>query len=241
MSSLAAKDYAGALERLAAHGTAASAAAREREMAYVCGAWADFLNRSRKAKVSDLLAVVERGLRHDPSNEVLLTDLAGLLINGGDASEGVRKALKAMLADDRLAAPALYAMGMEAWVRGRHSDARRNWEEAFRDNPEIPVLTNNLASCLIATDPPDPTTALTMIDRAISQRQVDPRLRVTRGQVLGKLGRWKESAAELERAQAEGQNGADLHQALSEAYAHLLRKPPAEAGDGKDKGKDKNP
>jgi predicted Zn-dependent protease len=128
-----------------------------------------------------------------------------------------------MTAKASLAAPARYALGMEAWARGRTAEARRQWLAAYKLDPDIPLLANNLASCLIATAPEDPASALTLVDRALGQVPGDPRLHLTRGQVLCKLGRWADAAAALEKAQEAGDKGDDLHKSLAEAYERLGR------------------
>ena len=52
------------------------------------------------------------------------------------------------------------------------------------EHPDVMLLTNNLASCMITVPPTDPAGALTLIDRALAQAGGDARMRVTRGQVL---------------------------------------------------------
>lgn len=216
---LAQGDYEGALATLSKAGTEESAAARRRESAYVCAVWADVLNRSG-GKTPAVMKVIERGLGFDPSNELLLTDLAGMIMAPKpDAARVARSAVLGMLVTDGLKAPAHYALGMEAWAKGRPADARTHWSAGYGLNPEMTLLANNYASCLIASFPPEPIKALAVIDGAVARSKADPRLRLTRGQVLAKLGRWADALAELERARKAGLKGEELRKALDEAVA----------------------
>ena len=194
------------------------------EIASVYAAWATAILRSGRPQSAVLLSVFERGLTLEPKHEPLLNTLVLSLISGGPLASTVRTRLESKLGGGPLAAPFHFALGNEAWADGRQVEARDHWEAAYKLNPNIPMLSNNLAYSLAYTPPADPARALALADLVLSQSQGDPRMRLTRGQILSRLGRWTEAVTELEHALSEGETSDDTHNALAEAYEAVGQK-----------------
>ena len=121
----------------------------------------------------------------------------------------------------RATGPVLFALGLDAWLAGRRSEACLHWEEACRLDPGSPVFANNLACALAAGPDPDLTRALAIINPVIALRPDEPRFRETRGQILARLERWKEALPDLKAALVVYPDRSDLHRALAETYVHL--------------------
>ena len=225
-------NYEGALEVLGGPNAPPPSAVQKTEMSNICAAWAWALVKSRPGQVAAFLSILQRGLTYDETNEALLAELAGLCSNSGKATKIVDDALQAMIREKRAPVAAYYAMGMGAWEKGRTAEGRQYLEQAYALNPHIPLMVNNLAWNLASTPPTDLDRALTLIDRALNESHSDRRFRVTRGEILCKIGSWEEAAAELERARADGENSPSLYAALAETRKHI-GKSSQPAGPGK--------
>ena len=191
-----------------------------RSQAAICGVWADHLYRGH-AKTAEILAAVERGLAYVPDDVGLLSRLAEFLKINEPEADKARVRFAKMLAEGRSLALAHLSLGNESWGRGRTTEARAHWEKSVADKTFIPLAANNLAWDLATNDPADPARALVLIDKALSASPGDTRFRGTRGQVLTKLGRWKDARVDLERSFDGGGKSPDLHKALAETYEHL--------------------
>ena len=56
---------------------------------------------------------------------------------------------------------------------------------------------------------------------AVTNPNLKAQLLGTRGQILTKMGRWKEALTDLESALRAGQKTPGIHSALAETYEHL--------------------
>ena len=188
----------------------------------VCAIWSAALGKRGLSSAGERLSVLQLGLKYDEANPRVLDQISGL-VNQADAAQAEqgRAALRAVLASGRAPAVAHFALGNDDWSRGRLRAARDHWEQAYRIDPKLTAVANNLAWMLAYHDPTDLPRALALIDEALNRSPADPRLRGTRGQVLVKLGRWKESLAEIESALSGGETSPGLHDSLAQAYDHL--------------------
>ena len=96
-----------------------------------------------------------------------------------------------------------------------------HWEQAARLDPSMPAYANNLAWALAISPEPDLPRALATIDPVVARYPNDPRFRETRGQVLAKLGRWKDALPDLQSALLVYSGSRELHRALAATYDHL--------------------
>ena len=214
------EDYAGALKVLEKGKAMTRDPAFDPSMAAVCSSWADSLGRSG-ASPGERLAVLQRGLKYDGGNTDLLDQVGSFLSGGGQPAEEARAAVRAALASGRSPALAHFLLGNDAWARGEVGEARNHWEQANRLDPGITLVANNLAWLLAHREPIDLTRAGDLIDQALARSPGDPRLHGTRGEVLIKMGRWKDAVSEIEAALAGGANTPALHAALATAYDRL--------------------
>ncbi len=106
-------------------------------------------------------------------------------------------------------------------MRGDATSARTHLEEADRLGPGTPLVANNLAWVLARAEPPDLARALSLADLAVERQPDARRFHGTRGDVLARLGRWRDALPELEAGLADAPDDPDLHRALAVAYENL--------------------
>jgi tetratricopeptide (TPR) repeat protein len=183
--------------------------------------WEDELARNGKASVGDHVTLLERGLKHNTSNLALLGRFAAILETSGPESERVRSALQAELVSGKATAGVHFVLGLDAYARRKEDEARTHWEQAFRLDPDMAPVANNLAWVLAHSDKPDLNRALELANRTIERQPKAKHFHGTRGFILMKLGRWKEALTDLEEELVGSPDSADLHLALAEVYDHL--------------------
>jgi tetratricopeptide (TPR) repeat protein len=192
-----------------------------RALAQVYLAWSDSLGREDRSKLAERLALLDRGLTHDPANMLLLGRFSDLIRTGGSEGDRARAALQTLVACGLATGPVRYALGLDAWEHGRAAEARLHWEEAGRLSPQMPAFVNNLAWILANGPKPDLPRALDTINPVIARSPGDPRFRETRGQILARMHRWREALPDLEMALTVYPDDPDLHRTLAETYDHL--------------------
>jgi tetratricopeptide (TPR) repeat protein len=190
--------------------------------ALVCVAWADAVALSNKAKPPERLAVIERGFTFEPKSFELLSRLADLLqYADGEVGKKVRARLDGLLADGQFPGVIHFALGNDAWKRGKRDEARAEWEKSVASAQFLPLAANNLAYALGFDAPKDLPRAQALVEKALAKAPNDPRVLGTRGQLMTQLERWKEAADDLEAALTGGENTPGIHRALADAYGHL--------------------
>lgn len=190
-------------------------------LARVYTLWADAVGQDPKAELGPRLALLERGLKHDPSHIELLDRLGAVLRKGGPEGDQVRSTLQALIADGAGTPGAHFILGVAANQQGRDDEARLHWEQAFRLDPGMGVVANNLAWLLAHQDPPDLDRALELVNLALEKQPKKAAFLGTRGIVLMKMERWSEALTDLEAELAENPKSEKLHRALAEVYDHL--------------------
>jgi tetratricopeptide (TPR) repeat protein len=214
-------DFAEAVDALQREAVVKTDARYPRALAQVYLAWADSLARYDRSKLAERLALLERGLTHDPASMPLLGRFSEVIRAGGDEGDRARSALQALVARGVATGPVRYALGLDAWEHGRAAEARLHWEEACRLSPQMPAFVNNLACVLADGENPDLPRALDTINPVIARWPAETRFRATRGRILAKLKRWNEALPDLEAGLTAYPDGPELHQALAETYKHL--------------------
>lgn len=82
-------------------------------------------------------------------------------------------------------------------------------------------LLNNLRWAIAHAEPPDLDRALNLANAAHQAAPNHPDVLETRGQILAKLGRWKEAITDLDKALPAMPNRARVHDTLAPAYENL--------------------
>ena len=190
-------------------------------LANVYAVWSDAAGRDPKAPAGDQLVLVERGLRYDPTNVGLLNRLLAAIQVQGPKADQARESLKNLLASGKAPASVHFALGLDAWQRGKADEARMHLERADALAPQTPAIANNLAWVLASSKEADLPRALELSNLAVERDPRDLNFRDTRGRIYAKMGRWKESLNDLEAALTAAPEDAQLHLALADVYKNL--------------------
>jgi tetratricopeptide (TPR) repeat protein len=239
-------DFPGAVAVLEEGAAAVEGNVYPHNLARIYLAWYDTRARAPGARAVEHVALLEKGLRYDPTNKDLLDRLIVLLrVDSAEASEP-RKLLHHLAATGKGSAFVHFLLGSDAMQRGRPEEARVYWERAFQLDPGLDVVGNNLAY-LLAQPPtpdlpralelinpnplaaalavvrwtPDLPRALELINRVIERAPGPARFRETRGHILVKMKRWREALPDLEEALAGLPQQTKLHETLAEVYDNL--------------------
>ena len=190
-----------------------------RAIAQVYATWYDTLTRDPKSTSAERLATLEKGLKNDPGNQVLLERL--LSMTQSQEPEAARAALQKMLANGQSPGLVHFALGVDAVRQGHTEQARLHWERALELSPDLPALANNLAWMIACDKSPDLPRALSLVNLALQRSPDDLNFHHTRGGILFKMGRDKEALGDLEAALPRFPEDAQIHEQLAQIYDRL--------------------
>lgn len=189
-------------------------------LAKVYVAWYDV--RRKTADVSELIALIDKGLSYDATNKDLLNQLIDQLRFGGPGADQSRKVLQELLAKGGTAiGPIHFALAIDARLRGDGAGDKFHLERAYQLDPKTGLIANNLASVLSQPPNPDLPRALALIDAPLQREPSNPLYLDTRGRIYMAMGRWKDALADLEVVLANAPDRAGLHSDLAEVYEKL--------------------
>ena len=189
-------------------------------IADLCAAWARSLAKGN-SQLPLRIKILHKGLQNDPANSDLLELLLQVSHMEGSEAISAREDVTKMLVAGGQTATLHVIAGNDAWLQGHTEEARTHWSIAYDQAPNMPVLANNLAMTLSLGDKPDLPRALGIINTALENDPQNPNFRDTRGQILVKLGRWKEAVEDLEFAIQKLSVKSAAHAALATAYGKL--------------------
>jgi tetratricopeptide (TPR) repeat protein len=187
----------------------------------VFAAWLDSLDRGGRASAGEKLKLLDQGLGYDPSNAALLSRLVEAASLQGPGADEARDALRGLLVQGQGSATIHFALGVDAWRHGDRKGATLHLDEAYRLAPQTPLIANNLAWVLSQGPKPDLPRALELSDLALQRSPREPAFHDTHGEILVRLGKWKEALPDLEAALAASPKDHRLHSRLAEVYAQL--------------------
>jgi Tfp pilus assembly protein PilF len=182
---------------------------------------ATVFGRQGKAGLVEQLDWIDLALQYNPKNLAAIHGIMALAEKRGTVADEARTKLKEALANGIAPATAHFILGNVAWERGEPDAAREQMEIAYRLNPRMPDVGNNLAWYLADAQSPDLSRALNIINGVL---EVDPShagYRETRGQILVKLGRWRDALVDLETALPTMRDDRNLHSTLATVYRNL--------------------
>jgi tetratricopeptide (TPR) repeat protein len=121
----------------------------------------------------------------------------------------------------RTPAAILEAAGTVAGMLGEWERAKVYLQQALAKDPKNSIALNNYAWLIIQDPAGDLTVALDAANQAIDLKPEDFQYRETRGQVLVRLGRWREAVDDLEYAANGMPESKEIHLSLAKAYDAL--------------------
>jgi len=236
LSTASLRDFAGALKILNDGYELSREEEYRRMMASICLDWARILRLepgpNGDTHLAERIKHVEDGLKLDPTNLELLTELGAMMDLPAKEAEEAKKIFNRLIASSQSAGTCHFFLGNDAWKRDKIDVARTHWEEAFKLEPKMPIVANNLAFLLAFKEPVDEKRAISIVDQALNVQGSTPALQGqllgTRGQILAKMGKWKEALTSLEASLRSEQKSPGIHAALAETYEHLDMKDLAE-------------
>jgi tetratricopeptide (TPR) repeat protein len=110
---------------------------------------------------------------------------------------------------------------VDARVCGDAASEKIHLEEAYRLDPKMSLVANNLAHVLSQPPTADLTRALNLIDAALDREPSNSNYLETRGQIYRSMGRWKEALLDFEIVLSKAPNTNGIHSALAEVYEKL--------------------
>ena len=191
------------------------------DLARIYALWGRSRADEGSSTAGERLALLERGLQHDPNNQALLDELARIIEVGGTDVGRIRSVMQARIVDGKATSATHFVLGLDAFSRGNADLARLHWEQAFRLEPNAATVANNLAWTLAHSNCPDLIRALELANRAVEQQPRQPRFRGTRACVLLKLKRWPEALTDLEASLASDPDSIQTHLDLADVYEKL--------------------
>jgi predicted Zn-dependent protease len=175
----------------------------------------------QQAPLGQQLALLERALQEHANHEGALTRLVTIALSTNAESQQARDHLKAVLAKGEVPATVHLILGTHAAATQRWDYAKLHLEQAYRLNPQMPVLLNNLAWTLAKSPSPQLEDALALSNAAIEIAPDHSEIRATRGQILAQLYRWDDAIVDLEIALRGIHGRRSLHETLAAAYTQL--------------------
>jgi tetratricopeptide (TPR) repeat protein len=115
----------------------------------------------------------------------------------------------------------LEAAGTVAFMVGEPERAKVYLQQALQKDPRNAIALNNYAWLIIQEPKGNLKTALAAANQAIEIKPDEFQYRETRGQVLVRLGRWREAVEDLEFAANGMPSSKEIHLSLAKAYDAL--------------------
>ncbi len=178
-------------------------------------------DQTNPADVDQRLQLIQKAWKHGPDNAAVNRRLTALAGGNEQEARQARQTLEESIKTGKSTGIAHYAMVSVAAREGDYKRALVHAEAAYTAMPNMPEMGNNLAYLLSKVEPPDLQRAIKLADAAVAAAPNNAHFRETRGEVLLKLRRYREAAADLELALAQLQNLPAIHTSLAEAYEHL--------------------
>jgi tetratricopeptide (TPR) repeat protein len=166
------------------------------------------------------IGLLEKALQIDPDCGPAIHYLLQV---GSDGNRQIaRNALEDLIARGSSAPLAHFALGVMAWEDEDTENAVWHLERAYKLDPDLTVVGNNLA-WLLAHDKekPQPERALALINSVLESRPDQLSYVETRGQIYVRLGRWDEALDDLERALPQYNYTVEIHESLAKVYENL--------------------
>lgn len=189
--------------------------------AELAAAYVNWSDRTRPSELGRRLERLAKALEHAPGYEPAVLRFQAFVGRKEPQAEQARKLLEGLAAKGPASAAVHLILAAMAVSAGDLNTARTHMETAYRADPQAPLVANNLAWLLAQADPPALAQALELIHAAIERLPEQPEFRETRGQILAKLGRYKEAIPDLESSLRSLANRPEIHETLAKAYAQI--------------------
>ena len=183
--------------------------------------WSDSIRGDSEADAVKRLGLLEAAISAFPHEGPLFDRLMRLMERGDKATESAKEFLVQRIA--RGDAPRLchLVLGTYEGKEGHYEKAIRHLEQAYELDKSSPIVANNLAWYMLQAGTIDLEKAYQLVSKLAARWPMMAAIHETRGQILARMGRWKEALREFERALPDVRGNAQTHRTLAEVYRHL--------------------
>lgn len=168
-------------------------------------------------------AFLQKALALDRNYLPAYDRIIALCVNSTDQAKRVevKGLLEEMITDGKSPAMAHFALSSILLNEGEYDNAQFHLRQSFTQDPNMAVVSNNLAFLLANMAVPELDEAYELATQAVNQNPKMPDFRDTLGTVLMKQGRFVEAIAEFELALASISNKKPVHQKLAAIYEQM--------------------
>ncbi|MDY3552164.1 hypothetical protein R5W24_001244 [Gemmata sp. JC717] len=183
--------------------------------------WYD-VRKKQNAPANELIALLAKGIGHEPGSRELLDRILYHLQVGGADADQARGALRDLLASGTQAlAHVHFALAVDARMRNDHAAEKMHLELALAADPQAAVVANNLACALMEPPHSDLPRALATVNVALGREPGNPVFLDTRGRIYLGLKRWQDAITDLDAVLTRAPGTEGIHAALASAYDGL--------------------
>ena len=172
-------------------------------------------------RVRNQLVMLESILRDEELKPQFTEALIETCLDSHQLNEPEIDELRESLIADLSPSTARFILGTVALRKGNPAEAKSLLLANIEEHGNDPGLLNNIAHAMMTEEAPDLPAALKLANLAVSQMPQHPYLRETRGQILYRLGRYREAIVDLEIANAMPELWSTVRPSLADAYDRL--------------------
>lgn len=185
-------------------------------------AYVNFIEKSPANTVTQRLRVLRMldvAIQIAPNNPRVVTMVADHVLNSLSEQNTEIASVRQGLIDGSPLGISHFIKGTSALMKGDHESAELHLEQAAKQMPRSGAILNNLAVSLAMRADPNFERALQVSNAAIEQVTAPtPHFFETRGQILFRMGRFRDAISDLERALIEPTLAKKAHQMLADCY-----------------------
>jgi tetratricopeptide (TPR) repeat protein len=186
----------------------------------LCLARSDAL-QSQRINPQEQLRLLVRACQLKPDDRETVVRLSERTHHAGASGQQARQAIQDLLDQDQSPQILLAVLGTQAAERGDYPTAAKHLRAACRQDPQDAQSLNNLAWVLLQMGDGHYDEGLSLAVKAVSIKPQEAMYRETRGQLLMRLGRYRQAVEDLEYALNGLGESSEIHQLLALAYDQL--------------------
>jgi len=166
---------------------------------------------------------IENAIALDINNIEIYNRMITLYERARDSSEAtkIRDMLEAMISEGKSAGLAHFALSSIYLLERNASKAEFHLNQSYKLNPNLPVVTNNLAWMVAHTKEPDLDRAMELALSAVKYAPETVSFRDTLATILMKQGKLEEAITEYQRILPRMPDARVAHRKLAEMYKQL--------------------
>ena len=187
-------------------------------------------SKDNKDWLGPYLANLERALLAYPPNPAALECLVDLTRTRSPEGQKAKETLRDLLAANGASPMLHFCVGVLAYEENKPEEACMHWERAYKLDPDLAIVGNNLAWSLATVEKNiDLSRALEISNGVIKANPNVGIFHGTRGFIYYKMARYREAVDDLELSLTDNDKNPEVNRHLAECYAALGNKSMADA------------